>query len=60
MSKIKNAIETIQDCPDCYGKGMFGWANDEDYDFEYCDCNPYRLILDYDGDLVYEGEFANA
>lgn len=34
-------------CDKCYGQGMIGWvAQDGDYDFEYCECNPLGLTLE--------------
>lgn len=51
MGKMKDLLTTIQTCEACYGKGIVGWVNGEDYDFEYCDCNPYRLIIE-DGEVV--------
>jgi hypothetical protein len=51
MSKMKNAIEQITNCQDCYGKGVIYWGNGEDYDFEYCDCNPLNLIID-NGEVI--------
>ena len=56
MSAIKYIVEKITNCEDCYGNGIIGWNNGEDYDFEYCDCNPYRLIFDHDKDVVSEGD----
>lgn len=52
MSAVKNLIDTILNCEDCYGKGMTGWVSpDGDYDFEYCDCNPYKIIIEH-GEVV--------
>lgn len=49
MAKMKEMILAIQTCSDCYGKGMTGWVSpDGDYDFEYCDCNPHKLIFGED------------
>lgn len=56
MKNTDELINTILDCSDCNGQGVHYWANGEDYDFEYCDCNPYKVILDYDKSVVYEGE----
>jgi len=52
MSKMKNLLDEILNCDLCYGKGVIGYANGEDYDFEYCECNPHALILDEDGEIV--------
>lgn len=47
MGKVKNAILEIRSCEICYGKGYQGWvAPDGDFDFEWCECNPFELILD--------------
>lgn len=45
MSKVKDALSTILDCAICNGKGYEGWANGEEFDIEWCDCNPYHLIV---------------
>jgi len=59
MNKIKMLIDEILNCSTCYGKGVNYWGNGEDYDFEYCECNPYRLILD-SGEVIHEGDLCNA
>lgn len=47
MSQVKNAVLDIRTCELCYGKGVIGWvAPDGDFDFEFCSCNPFELILD--------------
>jgi hypothetical protein len=47
MSNVKNAIELIVNCSDCNGQGISGWvAPDGDFDFEYCDCNPYKISVE--------------
>lgn len=51
MSKVKEHLQQILDCSDCYGQGVIYWGNGEDYDFEYCDCNPNRFIIE-DGQVV--------
>ena len=44
MSNMKNALDEIANCETCNGHGFTGWvAPDGDFDFEYCDCNPYQL-----------------
>lgn len=48
MSKIKNALDEILNCDLCKGLGYEGWANGEDFDIEWCDCNPNHLIVDED------------
>ena len=49
MSKIKNALEKISNCSDCEGSGIVNaWvSSDGDYDFEWCDCNPNHLTIEY-------------
>ena len=48
MSKKKNALETIANCDLCDGVGYSGWTNGEDFDIEWCDCNPEHIIPEYD------------
>ena len=52
--KLELAIRLITNCKLCYGKGYFGWANGEDYSVEDCECNIYGIILDEDGDVIYD------
>jgi len=54
MSKMKAILDEILNCPNCNGKGVFYYGNDEDFDFESCFCNPYDVILDEDGSVVYD------
>ena len=59
MKNTDELIDTILNCEDCYGKGMTGWVSpDGDYDFEYCDCNPYRITIE-DNKIVYGGDLTN-
>lgn len=51
---LEYLAEKIADCPDCDGKGNIYWNIDEDYDFEACECNPYGLILDEDGHVIWD------
>ena len=53
---MKTILDEILNCSDCNGQGVNYWANGEDYDFEYCDCNPNKIILDYDKSVIYDGE----
>ena len=47
MSAIKNALADILSCDNCEGKGITNeWANETDFDFEWCDCNPHRLVIE--------------
>jgi hypothetical protein len=39
----KKALETIANCKLCSGIGYEGWAHGEDFDIEWCDCNPEQL-----------------
>ena len=54
MDKLEYAIRTIQNCDLCNGKGAHYWSNGEDYDFEDCECNPYGLIFDEDGSVIWD------
>ena len=54
MNKLEYALNTIRNCDFCYGKGTLYWSVGEDYDFEDCACNPYGLILDDDGDVIFD------
>ena len=46
MKNTDELIDTIRNCEDCYGQGIKGWvAPDGDYDFEWCDCNPFKITL---------------
>lgn len=56
MDKLEYALEAIRNCDLCYGKGYHGWTNGEDFDMEDCDCNPYGIILDEDGSVLYHDE----
>ena len=48
MSKIKSALDEILNCNDCNGAGVVNvWVSDSDlFDFDYCECNPYKLIIE--------------
>ena len=52
--KLEYALRQIASCDFCGGKGYHGWSNGEDYDVEDCDCNPYGIILDDDGSVIYD------
>ena len=54
MDKLEYALRTIQNCDLCFGKGALYWSNGDDYDFENCECNPYELILDEDGSVIWD------
>ena len=44
MSLIKNAIAEIENCDFCFGLGYLGYFSpDGDYDYDFCDCNPYKI-----------------
>jgi hypothetical protein len=38
----------------CGGKGNDVWTQGEDFDFESCICNPYDIILDENGDVIWD------
>jgi hypothetical protein len=46
MSKMKNALAEIANCTMCNGVGYEGWTNGEDFDIEWCDCNPQHLATE--------------
>ncbi|NDB54177.1 MAG: hypothetical protein EB025_08940 [Chitinophagaceae bacterium] len=54
MDKLEYALRQIRKCDLCYGKGAQYWDNGDEYDFEDCICNPYGIILDQDGDVIYD------
>jgi hypothetical protein len=54
MDKLEYALRTIQNCDLCNGKGNLYFGNGDDYDFEVCVCNTYELILDDDGDVIWD------
>ena len=60
MKTTNELIDAILNCEDCYGHGVSGWVSpDGDYDFEYCDCNPYKIIIDFDGGDLFTTQEAN-
>ncbi len=52
--KLEYALRQIANCDLCLGRGVDYWSNGEDYDFEDCICNPYGLILDEDGSVIFD------
>jgi hypothetical protein len=55
MDKLETALRAIKNCDACRGMGAIYWGNGEDYfDYETCECNPYELILDNDGDVIWD------
>jgi hypothetical protein len=54
MDKLEYALRQIAKCDLCYGRGTNYWAVGGDFDFEDCVCNPYGLILDDDGDVIWD------
>ena len=54
MDKLEYALRQIANCDLCLGRGVDYWSNGEDYDFEDCICNPYGLILDEDGSVIFD------
>ena len=54
MDKLEYALRQIRNCDLCLGRGVDYWSNGEDYDFEDCICNPYGLILDEDGSVIFD------
>ena len=54
MDKLEYALRLIANCDYCGGKGNLYYGNGDDYDFEVCPCNIYELILDEDGDVIWD------
>lgn len=48
---MKELYTEIKECEICDGKGISNeWIDFEtgDFDFEWCECNPERLVIDID------------
>jgi hypothetical protein len=43
MSKIKNALEEINNCEFCGGHGYVTWHSGREYEIQFCECNPNNL-----------------
>ena len=54
FDKLEMAIRLIANCQLCNGKGYHYWANGEDFDTESCECNLYDIILDENGDVIWD------
>ena len=55
MDKLEYALRQIANCDLCLGQGNLYYGNGDDfYDAEACVCNPYELILDYNGDVIWD------
>jgi hypothetical protein len=54
MDKLDYALSQIRSCDICEGKGNLYYGNGDEYDFETCICNTYDLILDDNGDVIYD------
>ena len=54
MDKLEYALRQISNCDLCNGKGINYWGIGDEYDFEDCICNPYGIILDDDGDVIWD------
>ena len=55
MDKLELALRLIKSCHVCNGKGYHYYGNGEDfYDAEACECNLYEIILDQDGDVIWD------
>jgi hypothetical protein len=48
MSYTKRALDEILNCNICDGAGVVNvWVSDFDlFDFNFCECNPYNLIVE--------------
>jgi hypothetical protein len=54
MDKLEYALKQIRNCDLCLGRGVDYWSNGEDYDFEDCICNPYGIIIDESGEVIWD------
>lgn len=47
MGKMKDIYMAIMECPICEGEGISDkWVSpDGDYDFQWCECNPFHLVV---------------
>ena len=54
LDKLELALRLIASCQICNGQGYLYWGNGEDYDTETCECNLYGIILDDDGDVIWD------
>jgi hypothetical protein len=53
--KLELALRLIKNCHICNGTGYHYYGNGEDYfDAESCECNIYEIILDQDGDVIWD------
>ena len=54
MDKLEIALRQISGCEICGGKGNLYWDNGDEYNFETCLCNIYEIILDDNGDVIWD------
>jgi hypothetical protein len=55
MDKLEIALKLIANCDLCNGKGYSYWgSSDDEYEIESCECNIYDIILDDDGDVIWD------
>lgn len=54
MDKLEYALRTIAACDICDGKGNLYWSSGDEFDSEVCVCNTYELILDDNGDVLWD------
>lgn len=54
MDKLEYALRQIANCDLCHGKGVDTWYGNGEFEFEDCICNPYGLILDHDGEVIWD------
>jgi hypothetical protein len=55
MDKLEYVLRQIRNCDLCNGKGHNYYGDGEDfYDSESCLCNPYDIILDTDGSVIWD------
>ena len=55
MDKLETALNLIANCNFCDGKGHQYWgSSDGEYEVETCECNIYDIILDEDGNVIWD------
>ena len=54
MDKLEYALRAIANCDFCGGKGNLYWSHGDEFDSEVCACNTYELILDENGDVIWD------
>ena len=52
--KLEYALRQIASCDLCNGHGNHYWSQGDDFDAEACVCNPYEIIIDHDGSVIWD------